>query len=269
MLIWKNTNTLDGFDKGLKFTDSKMDANIALLGSKPIDIDRFPKLRAIFRAGISRDGIPEEAAEKKEIIVNFPSTKTINVIFEETASFTCSLILQMLYKNIGTIKPWFKEPRKQLSEKILLVIGTGNIGNRVVQHMKNFMKVKTFDIINNKNYELELLMNKADCISIHIPKIDKNISFIDKEKLSWMKDSAILINTARGPIVEEDALFEELKNSRLFAAFDVFWKEPYLGKLNEFHPDRFFMTPHVASTCAEYLQGCRNDLDNLILQLSE
>tara|TARA_Y100000590_G_scaffold470574_1_gene666489 strand:+ start:5133 stop:5942 length:810 start_codon:yes stop_codon:yes gene_type:complete len=269
MLIWKNTNTLDGFDKGLNFCNSKIDAQIALLGSKPINVDEFPKLRAIFRAGISKDGIPEEEAEKRGVIVSFPSEKTINIIFEETASFTCSLILQMLYKNVGTIKPWFKEPRQKLSQKILLVIGAGNIGNRVSHQMKNFMKVKTFDIINNKDYELKSLINQADCISIHIPKIDKNISFIDKEKLSWMKNGAILINTARGPIVDEDALYEELKKSRLFSAFDVYWEEPYVGKLKQFYPDRFFMTPHVASTCAEYLQGCRNDLDTLIFELKK
>jgi len=267
MLIWKNTNTLNGFDSGLEFTDSKIDAEIALLGSKPMNIREFPNLRAIFRAGISRDGVPEAAAEKRGIVVNYPSKKTTNVIFEETASFTCNLILQMLFRDIGTIEPWFKEPRKQLSGKRLLVIGTGNIGNRVVKKMKNFMKVKTFDIINNKNNELKLLMNKADCITIHIPKLDENISFINKEKLSWMQDGALLINTARGPIVEEDALYEELQKARLFAAFDVYWEEPYLGKLKKFHSDRFFMTPHVASTCVEYLQGCRNDLDNVIFQL--
>ena len=65
MLIWKNTATLDGFDDGLNFTQSKIEAEIALMGSKPIDIVEFPNLKGIFRAGIGKDNVPEKAAEKK------------------------------------------------------------------------------------------------------------------------------------------------------------------------------------------------------------
>ena len=83
-----------------------------------------------------------------------------------------------------------------------------------------------------------------------------------------MKDGSVLINTARGAIVDEDALDRELKKDRLRAAFDVFWKEPYNGKLKEFYPDNFFMTPHVASTTEGFLNGCRKDLDSLINELN-
>ena len=82
-----------------------------------------------------------------------------------------------------------------------------------------------------------------------------------------MKKNAILINTARGPIVDEDALYAELKNKRLIAAFDVFWQEPYYGRLKDFHPDFFYMSPHVASTCIEFLKGCRSDLDNFLISI--
>ena len=174
----------------------------------------------------------------------------------------------MLYENVGTLDPWFKQPRHQLFQKKLLVIGTGKIGSRVVQLMKPFLNVNTFDILQNEASELKLMIQQADCITIHIPKIDDNLSFIDTEKLSWMKTGAVLINTARGAIVDEDALYTELQNGRLRAAFDVYWQEPYYGKLKEFYPDRFFMTPHVASTCSEFLQGCRKDIDNLISDLS-
>ena len=135
--------------------------------------------------------------------------------------------------------------------------------------MRPFIQVSTFDILQNKDSELKLMIQQADCMSIHIPKSDDNISFIDAEKLSWMKRDAVLINTARGAIVDEEALYEELKKERLKAAFDVYWQEPYRGKLKAFYPDRFFMTPHVASTCSEFLQGCRKDLDQLIIKLSD
>ena len=77
-----------------------------------------------------------------------------------------------------------------------------------------------------------------------------------------------MINTARGTIVDEDALYSEISSGRLRAAFDVFWHEPYVGKLKEFHPDRFYMSPHVASTCRDFIEGCRKGLDNLIIDLA-
>ena len=269
MKIWKNTSTLDGFDDGLEFTQSKQEAYIALIGSKPIEINDFSNLKGIFRAGIGKDNVPEKLAQEKGIEVRFPSKQTIDIIFEETASFTCSLIFRMLYDNVGTLDPWIKEPRHQLSQKNLLVMGTGKIGSRVVQLMKPFMHITTFDILQNEASELKPLIQQADCVTIHIPKIGKNLSFMDAEKLSWMKYGAVLINTARGAIVDEDALYVELKTGRLIAAFDVYWQEPYTGKLKEFNPDRFYMTPHVASTCKEFLKGCREDLDQLIIKLSD
>ena len=134
--------------------------------------------------------------------------------------------------------------------------------------MKNFMDVISFDIISNQISELKPFIQEADCITIHIPKSHENISFIDEEKLSWMKNNAALINTARGPIVDENALYMELKSSRIKAAFDVYWQEPYHGILKEFYPDRFYMTPHVASNCVEFSIACRKNLDKLITELA-
>jgi phosphoglycerate dehydrogenase-like enzyme len=264
MKIWKNTSTLNGFDTGLNFIDSKSGADIVLMGSKPIEIDQFLNLKGIFRAGIGRDNVPEKEAYDKGILVRYPSDKTASIIFDETASFTCSLIFRMLFSNIGTIAPWMKTPREQMATKSLLVIGAGKIGSRVAELMRPFMQVSTFDILQNEYFELKIMIQNVDCVTIHIPKSDNNISFFDKEKLSWMKDNSILINAARGVIVDEDALYNEISSGRLRAAFDVYWKEPYEGKLNEFYPERFFMTPHVASTCDGFIQGCRNDLDQFI-----
>ena len=74
-----------------------------------------------------------------------------------------------------------------------------------------------------------------------------------------MKDGSTLINTARGPLVNEEHLYQEIKNERIFAAFDVFWQEPYIGILKQYHPEHFFMTPHVASNCRNFLEGLAKD----------
>ena len=169
-----------------------------------------------------------------------------------------------MYNKIGQVDPWIKNDRRALFDKSLLVIGSGNIGSRVSSLMKPFMDVSTFDILNNKNIELPVLLNKADCVTLHIPKNKSNESFMNHEKLKMMKDNSCLVNTARGQIVDEEALYFEIKSGRLTAAFDVFWKEPYNGKLKKYHPEKFLMSPHIASTCSEFLEGCREGLDRLI-----
>ena len=83
-----------------------------------------------------------------------------------------------------------------------------------------------------------------------------------------MKNGAVLVNTARGTIVDEDALYTEVKSGRLQAAFDVFWQEPYKGKLKEFHPGKFYMSPHIAGYTDSFLLGCRKALDDLTNELS-
>ena len=83
MKIWKNTSTLEGIDDGLNFTENKQNADIALIGSKPLNIDGMPNLKGIFRAGISRDNVPEKEAREKGILIKFPSKETIDIIFNE------------------------------------------------------------------------------------------------------------------------------------------------------------------------------------------
>ena len=268
MKIWKNTATLDGCDNGLDFTQNKLEAEIALMGSKPICLDEFPNLKGIFRAGIGRDNVPIREAKAGGIVVRFPSKETIDIIYEETASFACGLILRMLYGTVGTLDPWEKHNRLQLADKVLLVIGTGNIGGRVAEKMRGFLKVTTYDVMQNSASELKDMIALADCITLHIPKNEENVHFMDTEKLSWMKDAAVLVNTARGAIVDESALYTEIESGRLRAVFDVYWQEPYEGNLKKFHPEGFYMTPHVASTCNGFLEGCRKGLDKLIEEIS-
>jgi D-3-phosphoglycerate dehydrogenase / 2-oxoglutarate reductase len=265
--IWKNTSTLNFYDEGLIFTKLKHEADIVLLGGKPIALDEFVNLKGIFRAGIGRDNVPEKAAKERGIKVVYPSHETMKVIYNETAVYTCSLILRMLYNSVGLISPWTKFDRPLLQNKILLVIGTGNIGGRVVTLMKSFMKVITFDLINNDYSELSKKIKEADCITLHIPKKRDNELFMNEEKLKLMKNGSILINTARGSIVDENALYEEIKSNRLTAAFDTFWKEPYNGNLIEFYPDKFYMSPHIAGYTDSFLLGCRAALDALIKEI--
>ena len=267
MKIWKNTTTLDKFLPELEEVCDPEEAELAVIGGKSIDLDQLPKLRGLFKCGIGRDNVPEADCAERGIKVCFPSEKTQGYIFEETANFAVHLVFRMLYAEIGSLEHWEKLSRTCLGRKNVMLIGLGNIGGRVREKISPFVEVISYDILSNRPEELHDLMAEADVISLHIPLIDSTLGFIDREKLSWMKDGAALVNTARGPIVDEEALLVEIKSGRLRAAFDVFWKEPSQGPLREFHPDPFLMSPHVASTCEDFLRALAKDLKEFTFQL--
>ncbi|MBL51942.1 MAG: hydroxyacid dehydrogenase [Candidatus Marinimicrobia bacterium] len=267
--IWKNTSALDDYSDGLNFTNDKQKADIILLGSRSIDISQFPNLKGIFRAGVGKDNVPFQECNNRKIYIEFPSEKTTNILFEETSNYTVSLILRMLYLSPDINPPWKKNPRKSLEKKNALIVGTGNIGSRVKYKLAHLMQVVSYDIMENEAEELESLIKKADVISLHIPNMPENDNFMDKQKLNWMKHGAILINTARANLVNEEALYESISKGNIKAAFDVFWNEPYSGKLTKFYPDSFYMSPHIASSSEDFFLGCRNDLDRMNRLLSK
>ena len=259
MNLWKNTATLDHLVPELLDTVDVAKAEIAVIGGKPLDLSLMPKLKAIFKCGVGIDNIPFEEADRRGIEVILPSDKTKRYIFEETANFAVYLILRMLYKGLGSVEKWEKKQRSFLGDYKVLILGQGNIGKQVAEKLNPLVSVSTYDTLQNSDEELEELFKQSDVISLHIPLNEHTVSYVDEEKLSWMKDGATLVNTARGPIVNENALYNEIKNNRICAAFDVFWHEPYHGILTKFHPDRFYMTPHVASNCINFLSELAKD----------
>jgi len=259
MNLWKNTPTLDEFVPELLTPVTAEKAVIAVVGGKPIPLDELPNLKGIFKCGVGTDNIPFEECEKRGIEVCLPSEATRDIIFEETANFAVKAVLDVLYASAGVLETWTKHSRPVLSRKTVLLLGQGNIGRKVKVKLESLLNVTTWDAATDAPEDLESLVREADAISLHIPLNDATTAWFDSEKMSWMKDGAGLVNTARGPVVDEQALLKEIEAKRIFAAFDVFWQEPYHGPLRE-HPEHFFMTPHIASTCADFLEGLAKDL---------
>jgi len=268
MNFWKNTITLDKRVPELRDTTDPGEAEIAVIGSKPIDLAAMPKLKGIFKCGVGTDNVPLEDAEARGIEVAMPSEMTKRYIFEETANFAVYLIYRMLFADTGDVDSWKKVSRAFLANRKVLLIGQGNIGAHVARKLEPSLAVLTFDVLYNSPDELRGLMERAEVVSLHVPLNDSTRGFIDSEKLAWMRDGAALVNTARGAVVDEDALYPEIESDRLRAAFDVFWKEPYDGKLKRFHPERFFMTPHVSSNCEDFLEGLAGDFRAFVEWLS-
>lgn len=268
MKFWKNTATLDHLVPELLETVALDDAEVAVIGSKPIDLKSMPRLKGIFKCGVGTDNVPFHDAEQRGIAIGLPSDQTRRYIFEETANFAVYLIFRMVYNDLGSLDPWKKRSRVFLGNQKVLVIGQGNIGSLVTRKLEPCVDVLTFDIAVDEENELKGLISQADVISLHIPLNEETRHFIDVEKMAWMKDGAAIVNTSRGLVVDEDALYDEVAAGRLRAAFDVFWKEPYQGKLQKFHPERFFMTPHVSSNCKDFLTGLALDCQAFVKSLN-
>ncbi|MFH0902078.1 MAG: NAD(P)-dependent oxidoreductase [Pseudomonadota bacterium] len=267
MKVYFNTKGFDCLPEKhqLDTTDDPTNAAVAVLGAKTIDFAACRKLQAIYRFGVGRENIPEDVIARNDPPVYFPSERTQAVLYESTADFAVALIFRMCFAvALGSVDRWEKQTRRSLASHTLLVVGRGKIGGLVARKMAPFMTVRTYDTVENGPDELEPLLRTSDIVSLHIPLSEKTRGFFDAKKLSLLKDDAILVNTARGAIVDEGALYERIVSSSLRAAFDVFWKEPYEGKLKSLGKSRFFMTPHTSSQTIEYVREGFNDIRRIL-----
>ena len=225
-------------------------------------IQNAEKLKVIGRAGIGVDNIDVEEASKKGIyVVNSPTGTTRSV-----AELTIALIFSLARKiNVADAKMkegmWAKKQLKgmEVMGKILGLIGSGNIAQEVSK-IANCIGMKTWvyspHCTNEKASKMgaelksiEEIFEKADFISLHIPKTKETYHMINEKLLSLMKPSAFLINVARGGVVDEKALFKFLKEGKIGgAAIDVFEKEPP-EKLPNL--ENVIYTPHIGASTKE------------------
>ncbi|MCX6813071.1 MAG: D-glycerate dehydrogenase [Candidatus Azambacteria bacterium] len=247
------------------------DALFCLLTDK-IDgevMDSFgPQLKIVANMAMGFDNINIEEAKKRGIII----TNTPDVLTNTVAEHTFALMLAIAHRIVEADKftralkyqGW--EPMlllgNDLSKKTLGVVGLGRIGSRVAYHaVKGFdMKVLYYDVNRNEDFEkefgavyasLEDLLRQSDFISIHVPLLDSTRHLINAENLKLMKSSAYLVNTSRGPVIDEAALAYALANKVIKgAALDVFEFEPKITpELLQF--DNVILTPHIASATEE------------------
>ena len=268
MRLWKNTETLDDFYPDLRECVDLASAEVAVLGSGPIDLSEARNLVGLFRCGVGVDNVPFKECEERGIVVGLPSQMTREAIFDETASFAVHLCLNALYESQGDVATWSKKNRAAMRDRTVMVLGNGNIGGRVAKWLDGICNVVTWDLAQDDYRELVDKLPKADVVSLHFPLNDETHEWFDDRLMSLMKDGAALVNTARGGIVNEEDLFKHLSSGRLRALFDVFWQEPYRGKLSHLPEDTFRMTPHISSHSDRFLAGLADDLKRFIQSLN-
>ena len=223
-------------------------------------------LKMIIRAGVGLDNIDLKFAKERGIDVrNTPISSSISV-----AEMTIGLMLsasRWISRGDRTLKEgnWEKKELKgfELYGKTLGIIGFGNIGVEVAKRARCFeMKVLGFDIAMERfegqewaEYrDLDSLLGESDYISIHLPLDEKTYHMISFEEFEKMKDGVILVNTSRGGIVDEKALYENLKSGKLRAvALDVFEVEPPFDELRRkiLAMDNVVATPHIGASTVE------------------
>lgn len=236
------------------------DPDALLAGVEPLTgsvLKAAESLRIISRCGVGLDSVDLQAAKELGIEVrNTPDAPAPAV-----AEMALALILSSL-RNIPAMDramksgSWEKRKGYLLGAKRVGIIGCGRIGSLVASLIQPFgCQILGYDPFLTEHpvctmSSLEHILSECDVISLHLPLNEHTKGIIGKDALSLMQPGALLVNTSRGPIVDEVALYEALKAGRVSAALDVYSSEPYSGKLCE-EGLSVILSPHQGSSAVE------------------
>ena len=258
------TNISDSKTKTEELISNIVDTDIVVIrSSTKINKDILQeanKLKIIARCGVGIDNIDIEEATNKEIYVtNSPNANIISV-----AELTIGLIISAA-RNIHTSNNSLKDKNwdrnkflgTELYKKQLGLIGFGKAAREVAKRLTAFgMDIVFYDpyvdvsVDEANKVELDELLKTSDVISIHVVKNEETKNMINDEKLNLIKKGGILVNTSRGGIVDEVALFKRSSDDVIFAGLDVFSQEP--PDINEtFSTSNIVTTPHLGASTQE------------------
>lgn len=270
--------------------DKGYDGILCLLTDK-IDGDVFdaagPQCKIFANYAVGFDNINLEAAKNHNMMI----TNTPGVLTDTVAEHTFALMLSIAHRiaeadrfaRAGKYTGWAPMMLlgTDLSRKTVGIVGLGRIGSRVAYHAGHGFNAKIiyYDVKRSPEFEKEFnaefkenvddVFKEADFVSIHVPLLPSTTHLVDARRLSLMKKTAYLINTSRGPIVDEKALVDALKGGVIKgAAIDVFEHEPAIES-GLMTLDNVIITPHIASATEETRSAMAVlAADNIIAALS-
>jgi glyoxylate reductase len=227
---------------------------VVAVGSAELDL--LPDLRLVANYGVGYDRVDVAACRERGVAV----TNTPGVLDAAVADLTLALILACRrhlvasdrFVREGRWRRGWARPEllgRDLTGATLGVLGFGRIGRQVANRAEAFGMGIVFHR-RTGGIPLDELLRTADVVSLHVPLTPETDGLLSRERLALLQDGATLVNTARGAIVDEDALVEELVSGRISAGLDVFADEPRV-------PERLLelpnvvLTPHVASATVE------------------
>ena len=244
-------------------------------------VEKAEKCQIIARVGVGLDNIDQEAAKEKNI-------KVINAV-EGAITAVAELVIGLMLSMAREIPRADREIRNgnwikkelmgsELKGKYLGIVGLGNIGKRLGRLARALnMNIIGYDVtpiddefskeVGLMKADLDTLLSSADYVSFHVPLLDSTRHMINAEKLKMMKNTARIINTARGGVIDEVALYNSLKEGSLAgAALDVFEVEPATGNKLITLPN-FIATPHMGAQTKEAQLLAANIIAEKIIQI--
>ncbi|MDO4547614.1 MAG: phosphoglycerate dehydrogenase [Clostridia bacterium] len=212
-----------------------------IIGVDPLDADVIAsadRLRAISKYGVGVDNIDLDEAKRRNIAVS----RAAGANSDAVADYAMALMLAVARRIVPIDRKcrqgnWGKLSTRDVCGATLGLIGLGAIGKGVARRAKGFsMKILAYDVYWDEQYakdndieyaEVDDLLRKSDFVSLHLPLMATTEKFIGEREIALMKKDAVLINTARGGLVDEDALLAALREGRLYGAgLDAFCHEP-------------------------------------------
>lgn len=231
-----------------------------LAGIEPLTekvFDQSPNLCMISRVGTGLDSVDIDAASRFSITVcNTPDSPTIAVAELAVGMILC--LSRMLHYSDSSIRvnKWNRPMGRLLNNKIVGIVGCGRVGSKVADYLHGFgCTLLGYDqsAVNRDDIEfldLENLLSMSDIVTLHLPCSPETHNFIGRAEIGRMKQGSFLINSARGGIVDECALYEALESGFLGgAAIDCFEQEPYLGPLKT--APNVLLSAHLGSYAKE------------------
>lgn len=230
-----------------------------------------PTLRHISRVGVGLDSVDLSEARRRNISVSYTPEAPAPAVAELTIGLMIALLRKIDQANLLMHQgQWKRFMGRRISEITLGIIGTGRIGGRVLRRLRGFgtPRILVNDLLADQSLnkavpelklewvEKEVIYREADLLSIHLPLTLRTRKLIGERELAKFKKDSLLINTSRGGIVDEKALWGALHDGPLAAAaIDVFEKEPYDGPLKDL--PNCLLTSHMGSMSSD----CRTRME--------
>jgi lactate dehydrogenase-like 2-hydroxyacid dehydrogenase len=234
------------------------DVEGVIVSNEPVPLDLLPELRIVANFGVGYDRVGVRACLERGVIV----TNTPGVLDDATADLTLALLLAVrrglvegdrLIRSGGWTGSWAEGAiAEEVAGSTLGIVGLGRIGSAVARRARGFdLRVlytqrRRIDTGLAEYRELHTLLEESDIVTLHIPLTGETDRLIDARRLGLMRDGTCLVNTARGEVVDEEALVAELVSGRLQAGLDVFADEPRVPPELLDLPN-VVLTPHLGS----------------------
>ena len=225
-------------------------------------LSKLPNLKVIGKYGVGLDMIDLHAMKDRGVKLGWTGGVNKRSVSELVISFSVYLLHRVAFANAEVRNgEWYQVKGRQLSDCTFGIVGCGHIGKDLVKLLKPFgCNILSHDIIDFKEFYqennitsvgLDELLQKSDVVTLHLPKNDSTNNILNKDRLQMLKKDAILINLARGGLLDESALKKILSEKNIAgAALDVFSVEPPID--TDFaHLDNVLITPHIGGSTEE------------------